>query len=159
VVETLTGFLSDFQQRSYPVSVIQEFKEFAIKGNLIDMAVGIVIGGAFGKIVSSLVADLIMPVVGLIAGGVNFGDLFINLSSTHYASLAEATAASAPVLKYGMFLQTVFDFLIVATAIFVVIKAINKLKREKAAEPVAPADTPEEIQLLRQIRDSLRKTP
>ncbi len=107
---------------------MSEFKEFAIKGNMIDMAVGIVLGVAFGKVVESLVKDIIMPPIGLLLGGVNFSQLYINLTSQSYASLAAAEQAGAPVLKYGSFINTLVDFFIVALAIFVVIKAINKLK-------------------------------
>lgn len=134
---------------------IKEFKDFAMKGNLVDMAVGIIIGGAFGKIVSSLVGDVIMPIIGKLTGGIDFKDLFINLSDEAYSSLAEAVAASAPVIKYGLFIQTVFDFVVVALSIFVVIKWMNSLKKkEEAAAPAAPA---EDILLLREIRDNLKK--
>lgn len=140
------------------MSMIDEFKNFAVKGNVVDMAVGIIIGGAFGKIVSSFVADVIMPPVGLLIGGVNFGKLYIGLSDETYETLAEAVAAGAPVIKYGLFIQTVIDFIIVAFVIFMAIKWINSLKKkEEEKAPAAPAVTPEDIVLLREIRDSLQK--
>ena len=129
---------------------ISEFKEFAVKGNVIDMAVGVVIGGAFGKIVTSLVGDVIMPVVGVITGGVNFSDLKVILKE----AVGEVPAVT---INYGVFIQTIVDFTIIAFCIFVAIKAINKLKREKPAEPEAPAEPSEDILLLREIRDSLKK--
>ena len=132
------------------MSFISEFKEFAVKGNVIDMAVGVVIGGAFGKIVTSLVGDVIMPIVGVITGGVNFTDLKITLKE----AVGETPAVS---INYGAFIQNIIDFTIIAFCIFVAIKAINKLKREKPAEPEAPAEPSEDILLLREIRDSLKK--
>ena len=129
---------------------ISEFKEFAVKGNVIDMAVGVVIGGAFGKIVTSLVGDVIMPVVGVITGGVNFSDLKVILKE----AVGETPAVS---INYGAFIQNIIDFTIIAFCIFVAIKAINKLKREKPAEPETPAEPSEDILLLREIRDSLKK--
>jgi large conductance mechanosensitive channel len=125
------------------MGMIKEFKEFAIKGNVIDMAVGIIIGGAFGKIVTSLVNDLIMPPIGMLLGRVNFADLFLNLSGGGYKSIAEAKAAGAPTLNYGMFINTVIDFLIVAFVIFFVIRMINKLKRAPVPPPPGPATTKE----------------
>ena len=133
------------------MSVAKEFQEFAVKGNMIDMAVGIIIGGAFGKIVSSLVNDVIMPPIGLLLGDANFADLAIVLK--------EKTATTEPVvLKYGLFLNTVLDFVILAFVIFVMVKQINRLRRAEppAPEPEAPA-TPEDVLLLREIRDSLKK--
>lgn len=118
--------------------MIKEFKEFIARGNVFDMAVGIIIGGAFGKIVASLVSDIIMPLIGLLTGGINFSDQFINLSGTEYATLAAAEEAGAAVLKYGAFIQNVIDFLIIAFVIFIFIKQINRFK--KAEEP-APATT------------------
>ena len=108
--------------------MLKEFKEFAVKGNMIDMAVGIIIGAAFGKVVTSLVNDIVMPPIGLLLGKVDFKSLFLNLGSTHYATLAEAEAANAPVVRYGLFINTTLDFLIVAFSIFLVIRQINKLK-------------------------------
>lgn len=126
---------------------VKEFKEFAVRGNVVDMAVGIIIGGAFGKIVSSVVADVVMPPLGLLIGGVNFSGLKLTLKE------AEGTAA-AVTLNYGQFIQTIMDFTIVAFAIFLLVKAINTLRRQ---EPAPPAVTPEDILLLREIRDSLKK--
>jgi large conductance mechanosensitive channel protein len=137
------------------MSFISEFKEFAIKGNVIDLAVGVIIGGAFGKIVESLVKDIVMPIVGQLVGGVDFKQLYLNLGSQTYPTLEQAEKAGAPLVKYGMFINAVVDFTIVAMAIFIAVKAINKLKKE--APPPAPAEAPEEIVLLRQIRDSLKK--
>ncbi|MBT8087337.1 MAG: large-conductance mechanosensitive channel protein MscL, partial [Gammaproteobacteria bacterium] len=111
--------------------MLQEFKAFAMRGNVVDMAVGIVIGGAFGKIVSSFVADVIMPPIGLLMGGVDFSSLFINLSDTAYATLAAAEEAGAPVIKYGAFINTVLDFVIIAFAIFMVIKGMNSMKKKE----------------------------
>ena len=139
------------------MSISKEFKEFAIKGNMVDLAVAVIIGGAFGKIVDSLVKDMIMPAIGLLLGGVDFKNLFITLGSVQYATLAEAEKAGAAVLKYGVFFQTVVDFLIIAWVVFIAIKAINRLKREEPAPAPAPAATPEDILLLREIRDAVRK--
>jgi large conductance mechanosensitive channel len=137
--------------------VLKEFKEFAIKGNVIDMAVGVVIGGAFGKIVNSLVADVIMPPIGLLLGRVDFGNLFLNLSGTPAASLAEAKAKGLATLNYGVFINTTFEFLIIAFAIFVVVKQINRLKREAPPAPAAPPEPSGEEKLLVEIRDLLKK--
>lgn len=115
--------------------MLKEFKEFAIRGNVMDMAVGIIIGAAFGKIVTSFVKDIIMPPIGLLMGGVDFSNLFINLSSTSYATLAEAQKAGAATINYGAFINTVIDFVIIAFAIFLVIKQMNRLKKEPS-----PAD-------------------
>ena len=110
------------------MSFMSEFKEFALKGNMIDMAVGIVIGVAFGKVVESLVKDVIMPPIGMLLGGVNFSQLHVNLGSQAFSSLEAAEAAGAPLLKYGSFINTLVDFFIVALVIFMVIKGINKMK-------------------------------
>jgi large conductance mechanosensitive channel len=123
--------------------MLKEFREFAVKGNVVDMAVGIIIGGAFGKIVSSLVNDIIMPPIGLLLGKVDFSNLFIDLSRGGYASLAEATEAGAPTLRYGLFVNNVIDFLIVSFAVFLLVKWINsfraKAEASKKAEAPAPA--------------------
>ncbi|HHI76606.1 MAG TPA: large-conductance mechanosensitive channel protein MscL [Gammaproteobacteria bacterium] len=132
------------------MSMMQEFKEFAIKGNAVDMAVGIIIGGAFGKIVSSLVADVIMPPIGLLLGGVNFADLAYTLKE-------KTGDAPAVVIKYGQFIQTAVDFLIIAFAIFLVVKGINALKKEEEAAPEAPPEPPKEEVLLTEIRDLLKQ--
>ena len=137
----------------------KEFKEFAVKGNVMDMAVGVIIGGAFGKIISSLVNDIIMPLVGKAIGNVSFTDLFINLTDdTHYETLQAAKDAGVAVFAYGQFIQTIIDFLIVALCIFLMVKAINKAKKkeEPAPEP-APAEPSEDIKLLTEIRDLLKK--
>lgn len=115
---------------------ISEFKEFAAKGNVIDLAVGFILGAAFGKIVTSLVNDIIMPPIGMLLGGVNFADLFISLDGKSYPSLAAATAAGAPIIAYGSFINVIIEFLIIALALFFIIKAINRLKREEP--PAAP---------------------
>ena len=127
--------------------MLQEFKKFAIKGNVIDMAVGIIIGAAFGKIVSSFVADIIMPPIGVLMGGVDFSKLAITLKEA-------SEGAEAITINYGMFINTVIDFLIIAFAIFMVIKQINKLKKK---EEEKPTELTEDILLLREIRDSLKK--
>lgn len=136
------------------MSFIKEFKEFAVKGNVVDMAVGIIIGAAFGKIVSSLVADVVMPPIGWLIGGVDFSDLAVVLP-------AVIEGNPAVTIAYGKFLQTVIDFTIVAFAIFMVIKLINRLKRKEAEAPAAPATPPEpskEELLLTEIRDLLKQS-
>ena len=131
------------------MSFLSEFKEFAMKGNVVDLAVGVIIGGAFGKIVSSFVGDVVMPLLGLLVGGVNFTDLAITLKA------AEGDIP-AVVLKYGAFLQTVFDFVIIALAIFIAIKAMNKLKRKQDEAPAAPPAPSAQEVLLTEIRDILK---
>ena len=131
----------------------KEFKEFAVKGNVIDLAVGVVIGAAFGKIITSLVEDVVMPPLGLLLGKVDFSNLFINLSDVSYATVAEAKAAGAATINYGVFINTLISFLIVALAIFFVIKLINRVRREeKDKEVTAPTN---EEKLLMEIRDLL----
>jgi large conductance mechanosensitive channel len=137
------------------MGMMQEFKEFAMRGNVVDLAVGVIIGGAFGKIVDSFVKDVVMPPIGAMLGGVDFKSLYINLGPDTFATMAEAEKAGAPLIKYGAFINTAVDFLIVAFVIFMVIKAINKMKKE--APPAEPAPTPEDILLLREIRDTLKK--
>jgi large conductance mechanosensitive channel len=122
--------------------MLKEFKEFVMRGNVMDMAVGIIIGAAFGRIVTSLVSDVIMPPIGLILGKVDFSSLFLALSSTHYDSLAAAKAAGAPTINYGVFLNAVIDFLIVAFVIFLVVKQVNRLKKTPAAAPPNTKDCP-----------------
>lgn len=140
--------------------LIKEFREFALKGNVVDLAVGVVIGGAFQKIVDSLVKDIVMPVVGQLIGGVDFAYLYINLSHQSYPTMEAAERAGAPLLKYGRFLNTMIDFLIVAAAIFVAVKVINSLRRQQPpAPPAQPAPEPVEVGLLREIRDSLQRLP
>lgn len=131
------------------MSILSEFKAFAVKGNVVDMAVGIIIGAAFGKIVSSFVGDVVMPPIGLLIGGVDFSDLAITLKA------AEGDLP-AVVLSYGKFIQTVLDFVIVAFAIFMGVKVINRLKREEAAEPALPPTPSAEETLLTEIRDLLK---
>ena len=139
---------------------IKEFKEFAVKGNVMDMAVGVIIGGAFGKIVTSLVSDVLMPVIGKLTGGISFTDLFINLGDGNYQTLAAAQEAGAAVLAYGQFIQNIIDFVIVAFCIFMMIKGMNKLNKKKEepkpAEPEAPKG-PTQEELLAEIRDLLKK--
>jgi large conductance mechanosensitive channel len=137
--------------------MLKEFKEFAMKGNVLDMAIGVIIGGAFGKIVSSLVSDVLMPPIGLLMGKVDFSSLFIDLSRTSPASLAAAKAAGSPTINYGVFLQSVFDFIIVAFVIFMLVKQVNRFKKETpAAPPPAPPEPTNEEKLLKEIRDLLK---
>ena len=139
------------------MSLVKEFKEFAVKGNAVDMAVGIIVGAAFGKIVTSIVNDIIMPPIGKLLGGVNFTGLFVNLGSETFATLADAKAAGAATLNYGAFLQTVVDFVIVAFAIFMLVKGINSLRKKEEEAPAEPPAPPEDVVLLREIRDALQK--
>jgi large conductance mechanosensitive channel len=134
--------------------MLKEFKEFAMKGNVLDMAIGVIIGGAFGKIVSSLVSDVMMPPIGLLMGKVDFSSLFLNLSGTPQPSLAAAKAAGVPTLNYGVFLQSVFDFIIIAFVIFMLVKQVNRFKKE--APPAPPAGPTNEEKLLMEIRDALK---
>ncbi len=131
------------------MSIVQEFKEFAVKGNMMDMAVGIIIGAAFGKIVSSLVADVIMPPLGLLIGGIDFSAMGILLKEG-------VGNAPATVLRYGVFIQALLDFLIVAIAIFLLVKGINQLRRKKEEAPAAPPADPADVTLLKEIRDILK---
>ncbi len=124
------------------MGMMQEFKEFAVKGNVVDLAVGVIIGGAFGKIVTSFVSDIVMPPLGMVMGKVNFTDLFINLSDTPYDSLKAAKDAGAPVISYGVFINTMIDFIIIAFVIFMVIKQINRMKKEPAPAPPNTKDCP-----------------
>jgi len=134
---------------------IQEFKDFAVKGNAVDMAVGVIIGGAFGKIVSSIVDDIIMPPIGWMIGGVNFSDLKFELPAEEIAGVKMAAAS----INYGSFIQTLIDFIIVAFCVFMLVKAINKLarKKEEEAAPAAPPAPSAEEKLLTEIRDLLKK--
>lgn len=143
------------------MGMLQEFKTFAVKGNVIDLAVGVIIGAAFGKITESLVRDIIMPVVGLVVGNLDFSNMFIVLGSVPEGvprTLADLTKAGVPVFAYGNFITVFVNFLILAFVIFLMIKQVNKLKRTQEAAPEAPAAPPEDIVLLREIRDSLKKT-
>ena len=140
------------------MSIISEFKEFAVKGNAMDLAVGVIIGAAFGKIVDSIVKDLIMPVVGAVFGGFDFSNLFFVLGSVPEGverTLEGLKAADVPVFAYGNFLTILLNFIILAFIVFVIVKQINRLKKD--APPAPPAATPEDIVLLREIRDSLKK--
>ncbi len=135
------------------MSLLQEFKDFAVKGNALDLAVGVIIGGAFGKIVSSLVADVIMPPIGILIGGVNFTDLAITLK-------AAVDGKPAVMLTYGKFVQAIVDFLIIAFTIFIMVKGLNSMKKKKEEEPKVPAPPPEpttEEKLLTEIRDLLKQ--
>ncbi|MDQ5888442.1 MAG: large conductance mechanosensitive channel protein MscL [Pseudomonadota bacterium] len=143
--------------------MLKEFKEFAMRGNVVDLAVGIIIGGAFGKIVDSLVKDVIMPPIGLVLGNVDFSNLFLvlkdgNKAAGPYETLKAAQDAGAVSINFGVFFNVLISFIIVAFAVFLLIKGINRMKREEAAAPAAaePAPTPEEVVLLREIRDSLK---
>jgi large conductance mechanosensitive channel len=132
------------------MSIVKEFREFAMRGNVVDLAVGIIIGASFGKIVSSLVSDVLMPPIGMIVGGVDFSGLTITLKA------AEA-GASAVVVRYGAFINTIIDFIIVAAAVFLLIRAINSFKKKEAAAPAPPAAPPKQELLLEEIRDILKK--
>ncbi len=139
------------------MSIIQEFKEFAIKGNMMDLAIGVIIGGAFGKIIDSLVKDIIMPLISVITGGgVDFTQKFIVLGDNpnNLQSLDQLTKAGVNVLTYGNFLTIFINFIILAWVVFLMVKVMNRMRKQKEA---APAPTPEDIQLLREIRDSLKK--
>ena len=143
------------------MSMASEFKEFAVKGNVMDLAVGVIIGAAFGKIVDSMVGDLIMPVVGAIVGNLDFSNMFIVLGQVPVGTamvLADLKKAGVPVFAYGNFITIAVNFIILAFIIFMMVKQMNRLKREApAAPPAAPAPTPEDILLLREIRDNLKK--
>jgi large conductance mechanosensitive channel len=142
--ESLITSLNKQKKGAVIMKLVQEFKTFAMKGNVVDMAVGIIIGAAFGKIVTSLVNDVIMPPIGLLVGGIDFGSLSISLGD-------------GVVIKYGIFINTIIDFIIVAFAIFMMIKALNKLKKKEEEAPAAPPVPKEEVILLTQIRDLLKK--
>lgn len=141
---------------------LTEFREFAVKGNVMDLAVGVIIGAAFGKIVDSVVKDLIMPIVGKAVGGLDFSNYFVMLSDppANYAgpmTYEALTKAGVPLFAYGSFLTVLLNFVILAFIIFLMVKQVNRLKRDTPAAPAAPAPTPEDIQLLREIRDALRR--
>ena len=143
------------------MGIMQEFREFAVKGNVIDLAVGVIIGGAFGKIVDSVVSDLIMPVVGLVFGKLDFSNLFLVLGTVPEGTVQTLDGlrkAGVPVLAYGNFITVAVNFIILAFIIFLMIKQINRLKRSAPPAPVAAPATPEDIVLLREIRDSLNKS-
>ncbi len=138
------------------MGMLKEFKEFAMKGNVLDMAVGIIIGAAFGKVVSSLVNDVVMPPIGKLMGNVDFSSLFITLSGDHFASLDAAKKAGAATLNYGVFLNTLLDFVIVAFAVFMLVKGVNIARRKEEAKPAPPPEPPAQEKLLAEIRDLLR---
>ncbi len=135
------------------MSMLSEFKEFAAKGSVVDLAVGVIIGGAFGKIVSSLTNDILMPPIGLLLGKVDFSNLFLNLSGKPVESLAEAKRLGLATLNYGVFFNSIIDFVIIAFAVFLLVKQVNRFKREA---PTAPAAPPADVQLLTEIRDLLK---
>ncbi|HNW00888.1 MAG TPA: large conductance mechanosensitive channel protein MscL [Burkholderiaceae bacterium] len=140
------------------MSMMSEFKEFALKGNVMDLAVGVIIGGAFGKIVDSMVADLIMPIVGAVIGNLDFSSMFVVLGKVPAGTamvLADLKKAGVPVFAYGNFITIAVNFIILAFIIFMMVKQMNRMKRE--APPAAPAPTPEDVLLLREIRDNLKK--
>jgi len=142
------------------MSFVTEFREFAVKGNVVDLAVGVIIGGAFGKIVDSLVGDIIMPVVGLVFGKLDFSNLFLVLGSVPAGvanNVADLKKAGVPVLAYGNFITIAVNFLILAFVIFLMVKQVNRLRRKEEAAPAAPAAPAEDIVLLREIRDSLKR--
>src|SRR5688572_2287504 len=143
------------------MSFLKEFKEFATKGNVMDLAVGVIIGAAFGKIVTSLVENILMPILGLVTGGVNFTDKFLLLNEskgTGFASLAKAKEAGAPVFAYGAFIQSIFDFVIIAFCIFLLVQFMNRLSRKKDEKvvPAAPPEPTTQEKLLMEIRDTLK---
>ena len=144
------------QNLDYNMGIMQEFKEFAMRGNVLDMAVGVIVGGAFGKIVSSFVDDVLMPPLGMLLGRVNFSDLKLVLSPATMGTDGEILKPESAIM-YGQFIQTVVDFLIIAWAIFLMVKTVNSFKRKEAEKPAEPAPTPEDIQLLREICDELKK--
>lgn len=137
--------------------MLKEFKEFALRGNVVDMAVGIIIGGAFGTIVKSLVSDILMPPIGLAMGGVDFTNIFTTLDGPVRPTLEAAQEAGAVTMNWGLFINSVISFLIVAFALFLVIKAMNNLKRQEEEAPEAPAEPPRNEVLLEEIRDLLKK--
>ena len=139
--------------------MLKEFKDFIAKGNVMDMAVGIIIGAAFTAIVTSLVSDLINPIIGLVTGGVDFSNLFVNLGEGEFASLAAAQEAGAPVFAYGSFLTAVINFLIIAFVVFLLVKMVNRVKESavKKEEAAAAPSGPSEIDVLLEIRDALKK--
>jgi large conductance mechanosensitive channel len=136
------------------MAIVKEFREFIARGNVIDLAVGVIIGAAFGKIVNSLVADVIMPPIGAMLKGVNFSNLYVSLDGKAYESLAKAKEAGAPVIGYGAFFNTFIEFLIIAACVFALVKIVNKIKRTEPPAPAAPSKSEE---LLSEIRDLLKK--
>ena len=141
------------------MGMLSEFKEFAVKGNAVDLAVGVIIGAAFGKIVDSIVGDLIMPLVSMVVGKLDFSNLFLVLGNNpeNLTALADLKKAGIPVFAYGSFITILLNFIILAFIIFMMVKQMNRLRKADQEEAPAPAETPEEVQLLREIRDSLKK--
>ncbi|WP_109439716.1 large conductance mechanosensitive channel protein MscL [Acinetobacter haemolyticus] len=142
------------------MSIIQEFKEFAIKGNVMDLAIGVIIGGAFGKIIDSMVKDLLMPIISWILGGeVDYTNWFVVLGDNpnNLSNLAAAQEAGLNVFAYGNFITVLINFLLLAWVVFLLVKMMNRLRKQEEAAPVEPAPTPEDVQLLREIRDELKK--
>jgi large conductance mechanosensitive channel len=142
------------------MTIVKEFKDFITRGNVLDLAVGIIIGAAFTAIVSSLVDDILMPILGLLLSGIDFSNLFINLKdplNNSFTTIAAAKAAGVATLNYGLFLNAVIKFLIVAFSVFMLVKNVNRFLKKPESTSAAPAPTPEDILLLREIRDSLRK--
>jgi large conductance mechanosensitive channel len=137
--------------------MLKEFKEFALRGNVVDMAVGIIIGAAFSTIVKSLVDDIIMPPIGVITGGMDFSNMFVALNGEHYDSLAQARQAGAPTMNFGLFINSVISFTIVAFVLFMVVKAMNQLRRKQEEDPAAEPPPSREVELLQEIRDALVK--
>jgi large conductance mechanosensitive channel len=135
--------------------MLKEFKEFALRGNVVDMAVGIIIGAAFTTIVRSMVDDIIMPPIGVVTGGVDFSNMFVALNGEHYDSLAQARQAGAPTVNFGVFINNVISFMIVAFVLFMAIKGMNQLRRKQEEEPATEPPPSQEVQLLQQIRDAL----
>jgi large conductance mechanosensitive channel len=139
--------------------MLKEFKEFALRGNVVDMAVGIIIGAAFSTIVRSLVDDIIMPPMGVITGGVDFSNMFIPLNGEHYDTLAQARQAGVATINYGTFINNVISFAIVAFVLFMVVKGMNQLRRKQEEQPASEPPPSREVQLLEEIRDALVKKP
>jgi large conductance mechanosensitive channel len=137
--------------------MLKEFKEFALRGNVVDMAVGIIIGAAFSTIVKSLVDDIIMPPIGVITGGMDFSNMFVALNGEHYDSLAQARQAGAPTMNFGLFINSVISFTIVAFVLFMVVKAMNQLRRKQEEQPATEPPPSREVELLQEIRDALVK--
>lgn len=136
--------------------MFKEFRSFIQRGNVLDLAIAVIIGGAFGKIVTSAVNDLIMPVIGLVMGKISFANLFITLNGEKYPSLDAAKAAGAPTINIGLFLNAMIDFLIVAWIVFLIVKAVNSLQKKKEEAPAAPPEPPADVKLLTEIRDLLK---
>ncbi|WP_415035646.1 large conductance mechanosensitive channel protein MscL [Azonexus sp.] len=141
------------------MGMLQEFKEFAVKGNAMDLAVGVIIGAAFGKIVDSVVGDLIMPLISMVVGKLDFSNLFVVLGNNpeNLSALADLKKAGIPVFAYGSFITILLNFVILAFIIFMMVKQMNRLRKEEPPAPEAPAEIPEDVQLLREIRDALKK--